>query len=200
MRTCVARLRRLLFCALSPSATWRFALAATRLGRWFPPCRYAARALVSSLPLCGSGVGFPLAALRLGCWVVGLYFLFCHGGRLVSYKNLRVWQGALEIAVEVLRLVESCQNYAFADQIRRSAISVPSNIAEGMTRDSEVEKNRFLSIAKASNAELETQLLIAKKLGYFSNDVCEELLKQVQKVNFQLYYLKIKVVPKARPT
>ncbi len=118
----------------------------------------------------------------------------------MSYKNLRVWQGALEIAVEVLRLVESCQNYAFADQVRRSAISVPSNIAEGMTRDSEVEKNRFLSIAKASNAELETQLLIAEKLGYFSNDVCEELLKKVQKVNFQLYYLKIKVVPKARPT
>jgi len=85
--------------------------------------------------------------------------------------------------------VESCQNYAFADQVRRSAISVPSNIAEGMTRDSEVEKNRFLSIAKASNAELETQLLIAKKLGHFSNDVCEELLKQVQKVNFQLYYV-----------
>ena len=106
----------------------------------------------------------------------------------------------MAIAIEVLKLADSCRNYAFADQVRRSAISVPSNIAEGMTRDSEVEKNRFLSIAKASNAELETQLLIAEKLGYFSNDACEELLKKVQKVNFQLHYVKIKVVPKARPT
>ena len=118
----------------------------------------------------------------------------------MSYKKLRVWQGAMEIAVEVLRLAEPCRNFALVDQIRRSAISVPSNIAEGMTRESEKEKNHFLSVAKASNAELETQLLIAVELGYFKQDVCKRLLQQQQKVNFQLHHLKHKVALKARPT
>ena len=118
----------------------------------------------------------------------------------MSYKRLHVWQGAMEVAVEVLRLAEPCRNFALVDQIRRSAISVPSNIAEGMTRDSEKEKKHFLSVAKASNAELETQLLIAIELGYFEQNLCNKLLQQQQKINFQLHHLKNKVALKARPT
>jgi len=86
-----------------------------------------------------------------------------------DYKDLIVWQKAMDLAEEVYRLVKKLPKeelFALSDQIRRAVISIPSNIAEGHERNSIKEYYQFLSIAKGSKAELETQLLLCVKVHY----------------------------------
>ena len=81
-----------------------------------------------------------------------------------SYKDMIVWQKAMELAIEIYKLVKLLpkeETYALSDQMRRAAVSIPSNIAEGQSRSGTKEFVQFLSIAKGSNAELFTQLLMA---------------------------------------
>ena len=83
-----------------------------------------------------------------------------------GFKSLVVWQKSLTLAKEVYRLTDlfpSRENFALADQMRRCAISIPSNIAEGSRRPSKKDFAHFISIAHGSLAELETQVLIAKE-------------------------------------
>ncbi|MBR1550522.1 MAG: four helix bundle protein [Bacteroidales bacterium] len=95
--------------------------------------------------------------------------------KVKSYKELLIWQKAMQITKEVYLLVKKLpkeETYALSDQIRRSAVSIPSNIAEGQERNSTTEFIRFLHIAQGSRAELETQLNIGCLIGYFDqNDV-----------------------------
>jgi four helix bundle protein len=92
-----------------------------------------------------------------------------------SYKELIVWQKSMDMVVEVYKLVNKLPNeelYSLSSQIRRAAVSVPSNIAEGQKRNSTKEFAQFLSFAKGSNAELQTQLLICTRLGFMTeNDI-----------------------------
>lgn len=86
-----------------------------------------------------------------------------------SYKDLRVWQQAMELVLECYRIsaaFPASERYGLTLQLRKSAVSIPSNIAEGRGRSSTREFIQFLSIAHGSLAELETQLLIAEHLGY----------------------------------
>jgi four helix bundle protein len=83
-----------------------------------------------------------------------------------SYEDLEVWQKAVDLSVCVYEEMRECRDYGLKDQICRSSVSVPSNIAEGMERDSKKETIHFLHIAKGSCAEVRTQLLIAKRVGY----------------------------------
>ncbi|MBR1560963.1 MAG: four helix bundle protein [Clostridia bacterium] len=86
-----------------------------------------------------------------------------------NYKELVVWNRGMELACaayEVALKLPRHETYALSDQIRRSAISIPSNIAEGYGRNSTRDYVRFLSIARGSRYELETQLLLCVKLGY----------------------------------
>ena len=78
-----------------------------------------------------------------------------------NYKDLIVWQKAMDLSVEIYRLVKKLPKeelYCLSDQMRRSAISIPSNIAEGKSRTSQKEFSYFLSIAQGSRSELETQI------------------------------------------
>jgi len=84
-----------------------------------------------------------------------------------SYKDLIVWQKAMDLSFEIYRLTESFppdERFGLTSQMRRAAVSIPSNIAEGKMRGYDGEFARFLSIAYGSGAELETQVLIAKRL------------------------------------
>lgn len=86
-----------------------------------------------------------------------------------GYKDLIVWQKAMDLVVEVYKVVKLLPReelYALSDQIRRAAVSIPSNIAEGYMRGSTKEYSHFLKIANGSCAEVETQLEIARRLGY----------------------------------
>ena len=86
-----------------------------------------------------------------------------------THKELLVWQKSMLLVEEVYRLVKMLpkeETYALSDQMRRAAISIPSNIAEGNARNSPKEFQQFLYISLGSAAELETQLLICQRLGY----------------------------------
>ncbi|HPT71592.1 MAG TPA: four helix bundle protein, partial [Candidatus Cloacimonadota bacterium] len=88
-----------------------------------------------------------------------------------NYKELIVWQKAMDFALEVYKLSKSFPKdelYSLTNQIRRAAISVPSNIAEGRCRYSKLEFKQFLSISHGSLAETETQILLAIRLGYIT--------------------------------
>ncbi|NCD42759.1 MAG: four helix bundle protein [Bacteroidia bacterium] len=82
-----------------------------------------------------------------------------------SYEELDVWKRAVELAVEVYGVLKDCRDFGLKDQMTRAAVSVSSNIAEGMERDSVKESIHFLHIAKGSCAELRTQLIIAGRVG-----------------------------------
>ena len=88
-----------------------------------------------------------------------------------GYRDLKVWQAAMRLTVEVYRLSEQFpkhETYGLTSQLQRSAVSLPSNIAEGHGRNSPKEFNHFLGIALGSLAELETQLILAQHLNYLT--------------------------------
>ncbi len=98
--------------------------------------------------------------------------------KINSYKDLIVWQKAMNLVIEVYKITQKFpknEQFCLTQQIRRSAISIPSNIAEGRKRSSKKDYLRFLSIAYGSCAELETQLEISSRLIY----VTEENFKKV---------------------
>ena len=90
-----------------------------------------------------------------------------------NFKNLKVWQRGIELVVDVYKKTNNFPNeelYGLTSQIKRSAISIPSNIAEGSGRGSKKDFNRFLDISLGSSFELETQLIIAKRLDFINDD------------------------------
>ena len=84
-----------------------------------------------------------------------------------SYKELFVWQKAMDLVAEIYRIVKLLpkeETYGLSDQMRRAAVSIPSNIAEGQARNTTREFINYLYTARGSNAELQTQCLICVKL------------------------------------
>lgn len=104
--------------------------------------------------------------------------------KLNSFKELIVWQRAMELVNEVYRMrLPADETYALQSQLRRSAISVPSNIAEGHRRKTRADFLQFLHIADGSCAELETQLLLVNSLyPHISIQSSMTLLDEVQKM------------------
>ena len=97
---------------------------------------------------------------------------------MASYRDLKVWQLGVDIALEVYRITSDfpkSEQYGLTSQLRRAAVSIASNIAEGHARRTQKELQRFLSIAKGSLAELETQLIIARELGFADGKSMENL-------------------------
>ncbi|GGO85124.1 hypothetical protein GCM10011348_32950 [Marinobacterium nitratireducens] len=99
------------------------------------------------------------------------------------HQNLHAWQLSMDLAVEIYRLTErfpSGELYGLKAQMRRAAVSVPSNIAEGAGRASKAEFKRFIAIACGSLSELETQLLLSQRLN-FLRDI-DEPLKTIRSI------------------
>jgi four helix bundle protein len=84
----------------------------------------------------------------------------------MSYESLDVWKRAVELSVTLYRETRDLNDWGFRDQLTRSGLSIPSNIAEGFERDSQAEIARFLTIAKGSAGEVRTQVLIGKEAGF----------------------------------
>jgi len=90
-----------------------------------------------------------------------------------NFKNLKVWQNGVDIVVDIYKSTEDFpkdEMYGLTGQIKRSAVSIPSNIAEGAGRNSDKDFNRFLDVALGSSFELETQLIIANKLNFLKDE------------------------------
>lgn len=84
----------------------------------------------------------------------------------MSYENLDVWKRSVELSARLYRETTAIRDYGFRDQITRSALSIPSNMAEGYERDTDSQIANFLRIAKGSAGELRTQILIGMKAHY----------------------------------
>jgi four helix bundle protein len=103
-----------------------------------------------------------------------------------GFKRLTVWITAKALAVDVCRTTDSLRDFALRDQIRRSAVSVPSNIAEGDERGTDKDSVRFFYIAKGSLAELITQLEIASDIGLLAAEAKRSLTEQADTLAHQL--------------
>lgn len=100
-----------------------------------------------------------------------------------QFEDLEVWKRSSRLAVSVLELLEPVKLYALKDQMARSCISVPSNIAEGAERESDREFRRFLAIAKGSAGELRTQLYIGQRAGLFSMEAVMPLIQEAREIS-----------------
>jgi four helix bundle protein len=99
-----------------------------------------------------------------------------------NFKQLLIWQKGFEIAIQSFRLVESFpreERFSLSNQITRASVSIPSNIAEGSSRTSEKDYNRFLEHSLGSSFELETQLLIAEDVNYGDLTIRSKMLNDV---------------------
>lgn len=102
-----------------------------------------------------------------------------------SYRDLVVWQKAMDFVAEVYRLTRSFPKeelYGITSQLRRAAVSIPSNIAEGQGRQTTGEFRQFLGHARGSILETETQILLSERLEYLDHETADGLLKQASEV------------------
>ncbi len=116
-----------------------------------------------------------------------------NGKSVSSFRDLRVWQAAMDLVEGVYRLTQTFpreEAYGLTLQLRRAAVSVPSNIAEGQAREHLREYLHHLSMAQGSLAELETQLELANRLGLTAREPGEQILDQTTAVAKQLKALR----------
>lgn len=114
-----------------------------------------------------------------------------------TYKDLIVWQKSIDLVLEVYVLTEQFPNseiYGLVSQMRRCAVSIPSNIAEGRRRATRKDYRQFLVIAFASGAELETQIVITKRLSFGKNfdynkvdGLLDEVMRMLNKMTNELH-------------
>ena len=113
-----------------------------------------------------------------------------------NFKELLVWQKSTELVARVYQITGSFpaeEKYGLASQMRRAAVSIPSNIAEGHMRATNKDFGQFLSIARGSCAELETQNVISKKLGYAREGDYVELDSKIEEISKMLSSLRSKL-------
>ena len=120
-----------------------------------------------------------------------------------SYKDLKVWNKAMDLTTMVydaLKTFPPKEEYGLSSQMRRSSVSIPSNIAEGYGRNSTLDYCRFLQIALGSVYELETQVELARRLDYVDNDTANKLATQLTEVGRMLNSLINKIKPDKNKT
>ena len=106
-----------------------------------------------------------------------------------SFEDLEVWQEGCDLAVEIYEITrrgDLSKDYGFRDQMTRSAVSIPSNIAEGKERETVPELIRYLYIAKGSSGELRTQIHIAYRIGYLELEIFNALIKRAELLSKRL--------------
>jgi four helix bundle protein len=121
--------------------------------------------------------------------------------KVKDYRDLRVWQKGIEIVDKVYAMTDifpKDELYGLTGQIRRSAISIPSNIAEGFARKHTKEYKQFLYFSLGSCAELDTQLVIASRRNYITSQVTEELSEAINHEARMLVTLINKLRPATR--
>ncbi|HFU74235.1 MAG TPA: four helix bundle protein [Helicobacteraceae bacterium] len=101
-------------------------------------------------------------------------------------KTLDIWKRSASLSAQIYHHFSNCKDYGFKDQITRSGLSVPSNIAEGVERSSDKETIRFLDIARASLAEVQTQIYIGIKIDYIPNALGQTWIKEFDEIGRML--------------
>ncbi len=104
----------------------------------------------------------------------------------MQYENLEVWRRSRALAIEVYKTTSNLKDYGFKDQLTRCALSVPSNIAEGLERASNPDKARFLVIAKGSIGEFKTQVDIGIEVGFIDAEVGKRWMIEAEEISKML--------------
>ncbi|KAB2712855.1 four helix bundle protein [Brucella intermedia] len=102
-----------------------------------------------------------------------------------SYRDLLVWQQAMEMVISIYKVTDGWPKeeiYGLTSQVRRAAVSVPANIAEGFGRENRGSYQQFLRIAQGSLKEMETHLLIAERLGFMQNETINSMLVKSESI------------------
>ena len=99
-----------------------------------------------------------------------------------SFENLYVWQESRELINTIYKIMSSCRDYGFKDQIQRAAVSIMNNIAEGFESGSDAKFLNFLNISRGSCAEVRSMLYLCEDLGFCTKDKHEQLQSQLRKI------------------
>lgn len=107
-------------------------------------------------------------------------------GKIKSFKDLLIWQNGIQLVEDIYKVSKALPKeeiYGLQSQLRRSAVSIPSNIAEGFARFHNREYRQFLYIALGSCAELTTQIIIAKRLKYIKEANAKNILSEIEEIS-----------------
>jgi len=107
-----------------------------------------------------------------------------------NFKELKIWQRSIDMAEDIYNLLvdyPDFEKFGLTSQMRRSAVSIPSNIAEGSGRDSNKDFRRFLAISLSSAFELETQLILSNNIGFISESAYKEISAKLQELQKMIY-------------
>jgi len=105
----------------------------------------------------------------------------------LRFEDLEIWQESMRICKEVYAALKDCKDFGLKDQLQRSSVSVPSNIAEGYERKSKKETAHFFYIAKGSCGELRTQLYLAVSLEYINKEKGSSLINRCASLSVKIY-------------
>ena len=114
------------------------------------------------------------------------------GNKILSYKDLLVWQKSMAVLEELYHLTRELpagEQWCLVSQMRRAAVSIPSNIAEGYGRQATGEYHHHLSMSRGSLLELETQLLLCERLGYLKESRVRAVFGDIQQITKMLISL-----------
>lgn len=109
--------------------------------------------------------------------------------KILGFVDLKCWQEAMAIAEDIYRISSEgplSKDFGFRDHLRKTALSIPSNLAEGKERETANELVRFLYIAKGSTGELRTQLILAQRIGYFNRTEIDALHNRIANLSSML--------------
>ena len=113
-----------------------------------------------------------------------------------NFKELKIWKAAIRLTKEIYKITRDFPKeeiYGLTSQIRRSAVSVPSNIAEGCGRNTDKQLVNFLNISMGSLCELETQLIISKELGYLKEEKTKNILSNIDELERMINGFRTKI-------
>ena len=102
---------------------------------------------------------------------------------MAGFEELDVWKRAVALSADVYRKLAKCSDYGFRDQITRSALSIPSNIAEGMERSSAADRSKFLDYARGSCGEFRTQAVVGRRAGFVELAVSEAWINESREIS-----------------
>ena len=113
-----------------------------------------------------------------------------------NFKALKVWQKSIDLSVDIynaMAILPGDEKYGLVSQMKRCSVSIPSNIAEGSGRGSDLQFKHFLNISQGSAFELETQLIISNKLNLLNDELTTDLNSQTTEIQKMIYSLERKI-------
>jgi len=100
-----------------------------------------------------------------------------------GFENLEVWKRGVDLSVEIYLETKDVRDYGFRDQITRSGLSIPSNIAEGMERSTPADQCKFLDYARGSSGEVRTQMIVGQRVGFIPEPTAEKWIEETRQLS-----------------